>query len=73
MVNEEDHLRMQVMRSGLQLSEAFDQINRIDDILYTLMPDMSFIRDVKAANKRKQEGEIQMGKRARLPGQGRRK
>ncbi len=33
MVNEEDHLRMQVMRSGLQLSEAFDQINRIDDIL----------------------------------------
>jgi protein arginine kinase len=33
MVNEEDHLRMQVMRSGLQLSEAFDQINRIDDVL----------------------------------------
>ncbi len=33
MVNEEDHLRMQVLRSGLQLSEAFDQINRIDDIL----------------------------------------
>lgn len=33
MVNEEDHMRMQVMRSGLQLSEAFDQINRIDDIL----------------------------------------
>ena len=33
MVNEEDHLRMQVMRSGLQLAEAFDQINRIDDIL----------------------------------------
>jgi protein arginine kinase len=33
MVNEEDHLRIQVMRSGLQLSEAFDQIDRIDDVL----------------------------------------
>jgi protein arginine kinase len=33
MVNEEDHLRMQVLRSGMQLSEAWDQINRIDDVL----------------------------------------
>lgn len=33
MVNEEDHLRLQVLRSGLQLSEAFDQINRLDDVL----------------------------------------
>jgi len=33
MVNEEDHLRIQVLRSGLQLDEAFDQINRIDDVL----------------------------------------
>ncbi len=33
MVNEEDHLRIQVLRSGMQLSEAFDQINRIDDVL----------------------------------------
>src|SRR3954452_24905931 len=33
MVNEEDHLRMQVLRSGLQLEEAWDQINRIDDAL----------------------------------------
>ena len=33
MVNEEDHLRIQVLRSGMQLSEAYDQINRIDDIL----------------------------------------
>ncbi len=31
MVNEEDHLRLQVLRSGMQLSEAFDQINRLDD------------------------------------------
>ncbi|MEM9915643.1 MAG: protein arginine kinase [Planctomycetota bacterium] len=33
MVNEEDHLRIQVLRSGMQLTEAFEQINRIDDIL----------------------------------------
>lgn len=33
MVNEEDHLRIQVLRSGMQLSEAHDQINRIDDML----------------------------------------
>ena len=33
MVNEEDHLRIQVLRSGLQLDEAWEQINRIDDVL----------------------------------------
>ena len=33
MVNEEDHLRMQVLRSGMQLGEAWDQISRIDDVL----------------------------------------
>jgi protein arginine kinase len=33
MVNEEDHLRIQVLRSGMQLAEAFEQINRIDDTL----------------------------------------
>ncbi|HXE54791.1 MAG TPA: protein arginine kinase [Tepidisphaeraceae bacterium] len=33
MVNEEDHLRIQVLRSGLQLEEAWEQINRIDDAL----------------------------------------
>src|SRR3954453_407517 len=33
MVNEEDHLRIQVLRSGLQLEEAWDQINRLDDSL----------------------------------------
>src|ERR1700722_9494243 len=31
MVNEEDHLRIQVLRSGLQLEEAWSQINAIDD------------------------------------------
>jgi protein arginine kinase len=33
MVNEEDHLRIQVLRSGLQLEEAWEQINGIDDVL----------------------------------------
>ena len=33
MVNEEDHLRIQVLRSGLQLDEAWEQINQIDDAL----------------------------------------
>jgi len=33
MVNEEDHLRLQVLRSGLQLEEAWEQINKIDDVL----------------------------------------
>src|SRR3954464_9014599 len=33
MVNEEDHLRIQVLRSGLQLEEAWEQVNQIDDKL----------------------------------------
>ncbi len=33
MVNEEDHLRMQVLRSGMQLEAAFIQVNQIDDLL----------------------------------------
>jgi len=33
MVNEEDHLRIQVLRSGLQLEEAAQEIDRIDDLL----------------------------------------
>ena len=35
MVNEEDHLRIQVLRSGMQLDEAFDHVNRLDDTLET--------------------------------------
>ncbi|MDD4939154.1 MAG: protein arginine kinase [Candidatus Omnitrophica bacterium] len=31
MINEEDHIRMQVMRSGFNLFEAWDIINKIDD------------------------------------------
>jgi protein arginine kinase len=33
MVNEEDHLRLQVMRSGLALDEAWTEIDRVDDAL----------------------------------------
>ena len=31
MINEEDHLRIQVMLSGLDLAGAWEQVNRIDD------------------------------------------
>lgn len=33
MINEEDHLRIQAMRSGLQIDEAWAQISAIDDAL----------------------------------------
>jgi protein arginine kinase len=33
MVNEEDHLRLQVMRSGFALDEAWQAIDRLDDLL----------------------------------------
>jgi protein arginine kinase len=33
MINEEDHLRIQVMHSGLDLESAWDEINGIDDLL----------------------------------------
>lgn len=33
MINEEDHLRIQVMRSGLALDEAWQDIDRVDDLL----------------------------------------
>ena len=33
MVNEEDHLRLQVMRSGYSLDEAWQDIDRVDDAL----------------------------------------
>ena len=33
MINEEDHLRIQVMHSGLDLQSAWEQINEIDDLL----------------------------------------
>src|SRR5207248_8270883 len=33
MINEEDHLRLQVMRSGFALDEAWQDIDRVDDML----------------------------------------
>ena len=33
MINEEDHLRLQVMNSGLDLESAWDQINALDDLI----------------------------------------
>ncbi len=33
MVNEEDHIRMQVMESGLNLDSVWKKINRIDDLI----------------------------------------
>ena len=33
MINEEDHLRIQVMHSGLNLENVWQQINRIDDLV----------------------------------------
>lgn len=33
MVNEEDHLRMQVLTPGLKLGEAFERINEVDDAI----------------------------------------
>jgi len=33
MINEEDHLRMQVMRSGFALDEAWQDMDRVDDLL----------------------------------------
>ena len=41
MVNEEDHLRIQVLKSGLQLEEAWEQITKIDDALESKL-DYSF-------------------------------
>jgi protein arginine kinase len=33
MINEEDHLRMQVLKAGCQLSKCYEQINHIDDMI----------------------------------------
>jgi protein arginine kinase len=48
MVNEEDHLRIQVMLSGLSLGEVWDQINRLDDRLeehlaYAYSPQLGYL------------------------------
>ncbi len=38
MVNEEDHLRIQVIRGGFRLQEAWQEVNRIDDVLAECIP-----------------------------------
>jgi protein arginine kinase len=38
MVNEEDHLRMQVLAAGLQLEAAYESINGIDDAVESRVP-----------------------------------
>jgi len=44
MINEEDHIRMQVMQSGFNLFEAWNIINRIDDSLSNELP-FAFLPD----------------------------
>lgn len=48
MVNEEDHLRIQVMASGLTLPDVWDRINRVDDRLeekltYAFSPQLGYL------------------------------
>jgi protein arginine kinase len=48
MINEEDHLRIQVMQSGFNLYEAWDIINKIDDSLskelnFAYLPDWGYL------------------------------
>ena len=48
MINEEDHLRIQVMHSGLNLQSAWDQIDSLDDklegaILYAFHPQYGYL------------------------------
>jgi protein arginine kinase len=44
MVNEEDHLRVQVLLSGLELAGAFDRINRVDDQIEGPLPGSRALR-----------------------------
>jgi len=48
MINEEDHLRIQVMHSGLDLQSAWEQINQIDDavearLTYAYHPKLGYL------------------------------
>jgi len=48
MINEEDHLRIQLMQSGFNIFQAWDIINRIDDELaklldYAFLPDFGYL------------------------------
>ena len=44
MINEEDHLRIQLMQSGFNLFEAWEGINGIDDALAKLL-DYAYLAD----------------------------
>jgi protein arginine kinase len=48
MINEEDHLRMQALRPGLQIREAWDMVNELDSALekkldYAFSPDLGYL------------------------------
>lgn len=48
MVNEEDHLRIQIMHSGLDLQTAWDEINQLDDqiesrVTYAFHPKLGYL------------------------------
>ncbi|MCO6454980.1 MAG: protein arginine kinase [Pirellulaceae bacterium] len=48
MINEEDHLRIQVMNSGLALEQSWTQVNRIDDLMeagvtYAFHPKLGYL------------------------------
>ena len=48
MINEEDHLRIQVMKSGLDLQNAWEQINELDDLIesqidYAFDPELGYL------------------------------
>ena len=48
MINEEDHLRIQIVRSGYKLKEIWKSINAIDDAIedtldYAYMPDLGYL------------------------------
>jgi len=48
MINEEDHLRIQVFKTGLQLKKCWQRINKIDDMIeqkvdYAFSPDYGFL------------------------------
>ncbi len=48
MINEEDHIRMQVMQSGFNLHEAWDMVNKMDESIakelnFAFMPDWGYL------------------------------
>ncbi len=65
MINEEDHLRIQVMRSGLNLVEAWNIINAIDDALaqeltYAFLPHWGFLTSCPTNTGTAMRGSVMM-------------